>query len=88
MSGPTFTTNANPYWSCSKRSQLPNGTSPSLCAEWRVRDVVGHMVSQTRMTVTQAAWGFVTSGFRNNRYIVKDARQRGAARAGTLSRIS
>ena len=31
--------------------------APSLCAEWRVRDVVGHMVSETDMTVTQAVWG-------------------------------
>ena len=53
--------------------------APSLCAEWRVRDVVGHMVSETDMTVTQAVWGFITSGFRINRYIAKDARQRGAA---------
>jgi uncharacterized protein (TIGR03083 family) len=53
--------------------------APSLCTEWRVRDVVGHMVGETRMTVAQTAWGFITSGFRINRYIAKDARQRGAA---------
>jgi uncharacterized protein (TIGR03083 family) len=58
--------------------------APSLCAEWRVRDVVGHMVSETRMTVAQAAWGFLTSGFRINRYIAKDARQRGAAPVAML----
>jgi len=58
--------------------------APSLCAEWRVRDVVGHMVSETRMTVTQAAWGFMTSGFRINRYIAKDARQRGATPVAML----
>ena len=58
--------------------------APSLCAEWRVRDVVGHMVSETRMTVAQAAWGFMTSGFRINRYIAKDARQRGAAPVAML----
>ena len=58
--------------------------TPSLCAEWRVRDVVGHMVSETRMTVAQAAWGFMTSGFRINRYIAKDARQRGAAPVAKL----
>ena len=52
---------------------------PSRCDEWRVRDVVGHMVSETQMTVAQAAWGSITSGFRINRYIAKDARQRGAA---------
>ena len=58
--------------------------APSLCAEWRVRDVVGHMVSETRMTVAQAAWGFITSGFRINRYIANDARQRGAAPVANL----
>jgi len=58
--------------------------TPSLCTEWRVRDVVGHMVSETQMTITQAAWGFVTSGFRINRYIAKDARHRGAAPVAKL----
>jgi uncharacterized protein (TIGR03083 family) len=58
--------------------------APSLCAEWRVRDVVGHMVSETRMTVAQAGWGFITSGFRINRYIAKDARQRGDAPIASL----
>jgi uncharacterized protein (TIGR03083 family) len=53
--------------------------TPSLCAEWRVRDVVAHMVSETHMTVTQVGWGFITSGFRMNRYIAKDAGQRGGA---------
>jgi uncharacterized protein (TIGR03083 family) len=53
--------------------------APSLCAEWRVRDVVGHMVSETRMTVAQAGWGIITSGFRINRYIARDAQRRGAA---------
>jgi uncharacterized protein (TIGR03083 family) len=51
--------------------------TPSLCAEWRVRDVVGHMVSETSMTVPQVAWGFMRSGFRINRYIATNARQRG-----------
>ena len=57
---------------------------PSLCTEWRVRDVVGHMVSETSLTVAQAAWGFITSGFRINRYIAKDARQRGAVPVAKL----
>jgi uncharacterized protein (TIGR03083 family) len=57
---------------------------PSLCTEWRVRDVVGHMVSETRMTVAQAGWGFVTSGFRINRFIAKDAQRRGAAPVAKL----
>jgi uncharacterized protein (TIGR03083 family) len=58
--------------------------APSLCAEWRVRDVVGHMVSETRMTIAHAAWGFFTSGFRINRYIAEDARRRGAAPAAKI----
>jgi uncharacterized protein (TIGR03083 family) len=55
--------------------------TPSLCSEWRVRDVVGHMVSETHMTVAR---GFIASGFRLNRYIAKDARQRGAAPVAKL----
>jgi uncharacterized protein (TIGR03083 family) len=58
--------------------------APSLCSEWRVRDVVGHMVSETHMTVARAARGFIASGFRLNRYIAKDARQRGAAPVAKL----
>jgi uncharacterized protein (TIGR03083 family) len=58
--------------------------APSLCSEWRVRDVVGHMVSETHMTVARAARGFIASGFRINRYIAKDARQRGAAPVAKL----
>jgi uncharacterized protein (TIGR03083 family) len=57
---------------------------PSLCTEWRVRDVVGHMVSETHMTVAQAGWGLIRSGFRINRYIAKDAQQRGAAPVSKL----
>ena len=58
--------------------------TPSLCTDWRVRDVVGHMVSETHMTLTQAAWGFITSGFRINRYIAKNAQQRGSAPVAKL----
>jgi uncharacterized protein (TIGR03083 family) len=58
---------------------LEQWDSPSLCAEWRVRDVVGHMVSETDMTVARVAWGTSKSGFRINRYIAKDAQKRGAA---------
>ena len=51
--------------------------APSLCTEWRVRDVVGHMVSETSMTVPRVAWGFMRSGFHINRYIAASARRRG-----------
>jgi hypothetical protein len=42
------------------------------------------MVSETHMTVARAARGFIASGFRLNRYIAKDARQRGAAPVAKL----
>jgi uncharacterized protein (TIGR03083 family) len=58
--------------------------APSLCAEWCVRDVVGHMVSETQMTVAQVGWGWVTSGFRVNNYIAKDAQRRGATPVAKL----
>jgi uncharacterized protein (TIGR03083 family) len=58
--------------------------APSLCADWRIRDVVGHMVSETHMTIAQVAWGFLTSRFRINRYIAKDARKRSEAPVATL----
>jgi hypothetical protein len=42
------------------------------------------MVSETRMTVSQTAWGFMTSGFRINRYIAKDGQRRGATPVAKL----
>ena len=51
---------------------------PSLCTDWKVRDVVGHMVSETTMTVPKVLKGLITSGFRINRFIATDARQRGS----------
>jgi len=58
----------------------------SLCTEWRVRDVVGHMVSETQMTVARLAVGMIASGFRLNRWIAKDARHRGAAPVPDINR--
>ena len=49
----------------------------SLCEDWRVRDVVGHMVSETTLTVPKVVTGLFTSGFRINRFISADARRRG-----------
>jgi uncharacterized protein (TIGR03083 family) len=51
--------------------------TPSLCTEWRVRDVVGHMVSETSMTVPKVAWGLARSGFRINRYVAVSAQRQG-----------
>jgi uncharacterized protein (TIGR03083 family) len=49
----------------------------SLCAEWQIRDVVGHMVSETTMTIPKVVGGMVRSGFRINRFIATDARRKG-----------
>ena len=50
----------------------------SLCTEWQVRDVVGHMVSETTMTVPKLVRGVIRSGFRINRFIAVDARREGS----------
>jgi uncharacterized protein (TIGR03083 family) len=49
----------------------------SLCTEWQVRDVVGHMVSETTMTIPKIVGGLVRSGFRINKFIADDARRNG-----------
>ncbi len=49
----------------------------SLCTDWRVRDVVGHMVSETTMTIPKVLRGMVSSGFRINQFIATDARRNG-----------
>jgi uncharacterized protein (TIGR03083 family) len=49
----------------------------SLCSEWRVRDVVGHMVSETTMSIPKLVAGTVRSGCRINKFIATDARRKG-----------
>jgi uncharacterized protein (TIGR03083 family) len=49
----------------------------SLCAEWRVRDVVGHLVSETTLSIPTLVTGTVRSGFRINKFIATDARRNG-----------
>ena len=58
--------------------------SPSLCSEWRVRDVVGHMISETKLTIPKVVAGVFTSGFRINRFIANDARRRGSGAVAVL----
>jgi len=53
--------------------------TPSLCDGWRVRDVVGHIVSSTSVSIWRAAGAMISSGFKINRYLAKDGRKRGAA---------
>jgi uncharacterized protein (TIGR03083 family) len=50
----------------------------SLCAEWRVRDVVGHLVSETTMSIPKLIGGMVRFGFRINKFIASDGRRKGA----------
>jgi uncharacterized protein (TIGR03083 family) len=52
-------------------------STQSLCAEWRVRDVVGHLVSETTMSIPKLVKGTVRSGFRINKFIATDARRTG-----------
>jgi hypothetical protein len=42
------------------------------------RDVVGHMVSETTMTMPNVLVGMISNGFRTNRFIAKDARRCGS----------
>ena len=58
--------------------------TPSLCSEWRVRDVVGHMVSETKMTIPTVLGGTIASGFGINRFIANDARRHGAVAIPSL----
>jgi uncharacterized protein (TIGR03083 family) len=51
----------------------------SLCAEWRVRDVVGHLVSEATMSIPKLIKGTVRSGFRINKFIAADARRKGGS---------
>jgi hypothetical protein len=44
----------------------PEWNTQSLCAEWRIRDVVGHLVSVAALSVPKLVRGTVKSGFRIN----------------------
>jgi uncharacterized protein (TIGR03083 family) len=50
----------------------------SFCTDWRVRDVVGHLTSGPTMTAPRMFKGMVRSGFRINRFLSADGRQRGS----------
>ncbi len=51
----------------------------SLCAEWRVRDVVGHLISETTMSIPKLIVGTVGSGLRINKFIAADACRKGSS---------
>ena len=50
----------------------------TLCSQWRVRDVVAHIINTTDIKLPSALWAIARAGFNMNRYIDRDARRRGA----------
>jgi uncharacterized protein (TIGR03083 family) len=51
----------------------------SLCDDWRVSDVVGHLVSETTMSIPKLIAGTVRSGLRINKFIAADACRQGSS---------
>lgn len=47
--------------------------TPSLCERWKVRDVIGHLLSATEMTPGKAMKGFATNGLNFNTFMARDA---------------
>lgn len=58
--------------------------TPSLCAEWRVRDVVAHLISGATIGTGEALGGLLKNGFNFNRFMARDAIARGAAKPAAL----
>jgi uncharacterized protein (TIGR03083 family) len=56
----------------------------SLCAGWRVRDVVGHLTMATDTPVSTAVVGLVRAGFDVDRFLRRSAVQRGSVPVPTL----
>ena len=59
--------------------------APSLCTEWRVRDVVAHMTEGATMTTGEAIKAVAKSGFRINKMITDGAIEGGAAPTADLA---
>jgi uncharacterized protein (TIGR03083 family) len=56
----------------------------SLCTEWTVRDVVGHLISAIEVGPGPMLMGVVRSGFNMTRWQAADAKRRGAASPADL----
>lgn len=67
-------------------SGVPNSAwdTPSLCTEWKVRDVVAHLVAGATIGTGEALGGLVKNGFNFNRFMARDAVAKGAAAPATL----
>ena len=62
--------------------------TPSLCAGWTVRDVLGHMTATARMTPPRFFSHLAKAGFRFNAMAAKDASEEaGASGADALTRF-
>jgi uncharacterized protein (TIGR03083 family) len=48
---------------------------PSLCPDWRVREVVGHLISTATLTPATFLWGLASSGFRFQAMGAKNIRE-------------
>jgi uncharacterized protein (TIGR03083 family) len=57
---------------------------PTLCAGWRVRDVVGHLTMATDTPLSTAVVGLVLAGFDVERFLARTAVQRGSVPLPTL----
>jgi uncharacterized protein (TIGR03083 family) len=63
-------------------------STPSLCADWTVRDVLAHMTATAKMTPPKFFGKFIGSGFRFNALQAKDvAAERGSSATDTLARF-
>jgi uncharacterized protein (TIGR03083 family) len=62
--------------------------TPSLCADWSVRDVLAHMTATAKMTPPRFLGKFAGSGFRFNAMTAKDvAVERGSSSSDALARF-
>lgn len=58
--------------------------APSLCTEWRVRDVAAHLILPERMSIIGTVVGLARAGFNLGRYLSADAVKRGSVPLDTL----
>ena len=62
--------------------------TPSLCAGWTVKDVLGHMIATARMTPGKFFPKLIGSGFNFNSFTAKEvARETAGSPADTLNRF-
>ena len=59
--------------------------SPSRCAAWRVRDVIGHVLSAAHTSPGNFFPGLIAAGFRFNTYTQKGAERYGSGAAAELA---